>query len=115
MTQTTKLDAAEKFVAAIKEFLEACKNDDGDPWSERPTQDILNSSHPNPRGSFGMGESAMSETQAAKLRIQIGDDRFEAEGSQHFVNQCLESWLPELTRLYSPAPKMVEGDLYAGI
>lgn len=44
--RTKKLEAAEKLVDALKEFLKECKDDDGDPWSERPTQDIFKPYHP---------------------------------------------------------------------
>lgn len=55
-----------------------------------------------------------SKTTPTKLRVAIGDDHFEAEGEQLFVERCLVTWVEDMARIYrGPIRRMVVGDLYA--
>lgn len=45
-TETTVQQAGGMLAKAIEDFLDEVRSDDGDPWSERPTQNIFKSWHP---------------------------------------------------------------------
>ena len=45
MSLSETVDAADELAKAVEDFLEEVSEDDGDPWSERPTQDIFNRDH----------------------------------------------------------------------